>query len=35
VLESGKTVWKDTSEKARDNSDLIDALLGLQEKGML
>ncbi|MGD9237927.1 MAG: ABC transporter ATP-binding protein [Desulfobacterales bacterium] len=34
VLESGKTVWKDTSEKARDNADLIDALLGLQEKGM-
>ena len=34
VLESGKTVWKDTAEKARDNADLIDALLGLQEKGM-
>jgi branched-chain amino acid transport system ATP-binding protein len=34
VLESGKTVWKDTAEKARDNADLIDALLGLQEKRM-
>ncbi|MGD2097601.1 MAG: ABC transporter ATP-binding protein [Desulfobacterales bacterium] len=34
VLESGKTVWKDTAEKARDDADLIDALLGLQEKGM-
>ena len=34
VLESGKTVWKDTAEKARDNADVIDALLGLQEKGM-
>ena len=35
VLESGKTVWKDTAEKARDNAGLIDALLGLQEKGRL
>ena len=34
VLESGKVVWKDTAEKARDNAGLIDALLGLQEKGM-
>jgi branched-chain amino acid transport system ATP-binding protein len=34
VLESGKTVWKDTAAKARDNADVIDALLGLQEKGM-
>ena len=32
VLESGKVVWKDTAEKARDNAGLIDALLGLQEK---
>lgn len=32
VLESGKTVWKDTADKARDNAGLIDALLGLQEK---
>ena len=32
VMESGKTVWKDTAEKARDSADLIDALLGLQEK---
>ena len=34
VLESGKVVWKDTAEKARDNAGLIDALLGLQEKGI-
>jgi len=34
VLESGKVVWKDTAEKARDNAGLIDSLLGLQEKGM-
>ena len=32
VLESGKVVWKDTAEKARDNAELIDALLGLQER---
>ena len=32
VLESGKVVWKDTAEKARDNAGLIDALLGLKEK---
>ena len=34
VLESGKVVWKDTAEIARDNAGLIDALLGLQEKEM-
>ena len=34
VLESGKVVWKDSAEKARDNAGLIDALLGLQEKEM-
>jgi len=33
VLESGKVVWKDTAEKARDSSQLIDAILGLQEEG--
>ncbi len=32
VLESGKVVWQDTAEKARDSAELIDALLGLQEK---
>jgi len=30
VLESGKEVWQDTADKARDNAGLIDALLGLQ-----
>ena len=34
VLESGKVVWKDTAEKARDSAELIDALLGLQEREM-
>jgi branched-subunit amino acid ABC-type transport system permease component len=33
VLESGKTVWQGTAEKARDNAGLIDALLGLREDG--
>jgi len=33
VLESGKVVWKDTAEKARDSAQLIDAILGLQEEG--
>jgi len=33
VLESGKVVWKDTAEKARDSARLIDAILGLQEEG--
>jgi branched-chain amino acid transport system ATP-binding protein len=33
VLESGKVVWKDTAEKARDSTQLIDAILGLQEEG--
>jgi branched-chain amino acid transport system ATP-binding protein len=32
VLESGKTVWKDTADNARNNAGLIDALLGLKEK---
>jgi branched-chain amino acid transport system ATP-binding protein len=32
VLESGKVVWQDTAEKARDSAELIDALLGLQEE---
>jgi branched-chain amino acid transport system ATP-binding protein len=32
VLESGKVVWKDTAEKARDSAQLIDAILGLQEE---
>ena len=32
VLESGKVVWQDTAAKARDSAELIDALLGLQEK---
>ena len=32
VLESGKVVWKDTAEKAKDSAGLIDVLLGLQEK---
>ena len=32
VLESGKVVWQDTAEKARDSAGLIDALLGLQEE---
>ena len=33
VLESGKTVWQGTAEKARDNAGLIDTLLGLREEG--
>jgi len=33
VLESGKEVWQDTADKARDNAKLIDALLGLQAEG--
>jgi branched-chain amino acid transport system ATP-binding protein len=33
VLESGKVVWQDTAEKARDSAELIDALLGLQDEG--
>jgi len=33
VLESGKTVWQGTAEKARDNAGLIDTLLGLREDG--
>ena len=33
VLESGKVVWKDTAEKARDSAQLIDAILGLQQEG--
>jgi branched-chain amino acid transport system ATP-binding protein len=32
VLESGKEVWQGTAEKARENTALIDALLGLQEE---
>jgi branched-chain amino acid transport system ATP-binding protein len=32
VLESGKVVWKDTAEKARDSAQLIDTILGLQEE---
>ena len=32
VLESGKVVWQDTAETARDSAELIDALLGLQEE---
>ena len=32
VLESGKGVWQGTAEKARENTALIDALLGLQEE---
>jgi branched-chain amino acid transport system ATP-binding protein len=32
VLESGKVVWQDTAAKARDSAELIDALLGLQER---
>jgi branched-chain amino acid transport system ATP-binding protein len=33
VLESGKAVWNGTAETARDSAELIDALLGLREKG--
>jgi branched-chain amino acid transport system ATP-binding protein len=33
VLESGKTVWKSSAGEARDNSALIDAFLGIREKG--
>jgi|GEM_PF-2579932 len=33
VLELGKEVWQDTAAKARDNSVLINVLLGLQDEG--
>ena len=33
VMESGKVVWKDTAEQARDSAQLIDTILGLQEEG--
>ena len=32
VLESGNKVWQGAAEKARDNSALIDKLLGLKEE---
>lgn len=32
VLESGRTVWKGSAEKARRNTGLIDSLLGLREE---
>jgi branched-chain amino acid transport system ATP-binding protein len=32
VLESGRPVWQGSSADAQDNSELIDSLLGLQEK---
>ena len=35
VLESGKVVWQDTAEKARDSAELLDALLRLQEERLL
>ena len=35
VLESGKEVWHGTAADARDNADLIDNLLGLQEEGQM
>ena len=31
VLESGKTVWKESAREARRSADMIDALLGLKE----
>jgi len=32
VLESGKSIWKGSAAQARNNAQLIDALLGLREK---
>ena len=32
ILESGRIVWKGTSEDARDNVKMIDTLLGLREE---
>ena len=34
VLESGKVVWRDTAEKARDNAGMIDAFLLIQKNEM-
>ena len=33
VLESGNTVWKGSSQEARDSSDIIDSILGLHKQG--
>jgi branched-chain amino acid transport system ATP-binding protein len=33
VLESGRAVWQGTSAEAKENTDLIDSLLGLKERG--
>ncbi len=32
VLESGRKVWEGTAEEARENNEMIDALLGLREE---
>lgn len=32
VLESGQAVWQGTADEAKNNSEMIDALLGLREK---
>jgi branched-chain amino acid transport system ATP-binding protein len=34
VLESGRTVWKGSATEARDNTAMIDTLLGLQQAGV-
>ena len=34
ILESGKTVWKGSAHRARNNADLINALLGLRDKDL-